>query len=196
MSNEPDLDKMAKDLKKSIDNNAQDSPRLNIDPDTQKMAVVGDPNNTKPANKPYHLVFCYPESALSEEDKARMVKVDNDYFAGVEYEAVRVKPLHRTKVAMLLTKILVDLKVVTKDGYTSDTVNSISGQLLLEHFDDIAQLAHLILDVPDEQLAYLNGGCLFEFFTTILDNEPNIMQEGSNFLSYSELQAKMQSQKK
>lgn len=189
MSNEPDLDKMAEALKQGIDNNAKDSPRLNIDPDSQKMAVVGDPNNVKPANKPYHLVFSYPEEVVSEDDKLRMKKIGNQYFAGVEYKPTRVKPLYRTRVVMLLTKILTDLDVVNKDGYTSEVINKISGQLLISHFAEIAELAHLILDVPEEQLGYLNGGCLFDFFVTILDNEPNIIQEGTNFLSYSELQA-------
>ncbi len=196
MSNDTDVDKMAEALKQGIDNNAQDSPRLNIDPDSQKMAVVGDPNNIKPANKPYRLVFSYPEYAVSEEDKLKMTKVENEYFAGVEYAPTRVKPLNRTRVVMLLTKILADIDVVNKDGYTSETVNKLSGQLVVNHFHDIAELIKLVLDVPDEQLAYLNGGCLFDFFTTLLDNEPNIISEGTNFLSYSQLQAKIQAQKK
>ena len=190
MSNEPNLDKMAEELKKGIDNNAQDSPRLNIDPDSQKVAVVGDPNNIKPKNKPYHLVFCYPEDAVSEEDKLRMEKVGDEYVATVTYDNVRVKPLYRTKVAMTLMKIMVDLGVVTKDGYSSDNVNGIAAQLLTNHLVEISELAKLVLDVPEEQIPYLNAGCLYEFFNTLIENEPNIMQEGSNFLSYSELQAK------
>ena len=190
MSNEPDLDKMAKDLKKGIDNNAQDSPRLNIDPDTQKMAVVGDPNNVKPANKTYSLVFCYPEDMVSEEDKLKMKKMGNEYVATVSYPNVRVKPLYRTKVAMTITNIMVDLGVITRDGYTSDMVNTISARLLTNHLVEIAELVELVLNVPKEQVPYLNAGCLYEFFTTLLDNEPNILQEGTNFLSYSQLQVK------
>lgn len=190
MSNEPDLDKMAEALKEGIDNNAQDSPRLNIDPDSQKMAVVGDPNNVKPANKPYHLVFCYPEDAVSEEDKLKMKKVGDEYVATVTYENVRVKPLYRTKVAMTITKIMVDLGVVTKAGYSTDNVNAIAAQLLTNHLMEISELAKLVLDVPEEQIPFLNAGCLYDFFNTLLNNEPNIMQEGTNFLSYSQLQSK------
>lgn len=190
--NEPNLDAMADALKKGIDNNAKDSPRLNIDPDSQKMAVVGDPNNIKPANKPYTLVFVYPEEAVTEEDKLRMKKVDGEYVASVSYPNVRVKPLYRTKVAMTLTGIMTDLGVITKDGYTSDMVNSITARLLTNHLVEIAELVQLVLDVPKEQIPYLNAGCLYEFFTTLLDNEPNILQEGTNFLSYSQLQAKNQ----
>lgn len=196
MSNEPDLDKMASDLKKGIDNNAQDSPRLNIDPDSQKMAVVGDPNNIKPANKPYQLVFVYPEDSVSEEDKLRMKKEGNEYVAAVEYPNVRVKPLYRTKVAMVTTGILSDLGVITKDGYSSDNVNMITAKLLTDHLTEIAELVHCVLDVPKEQIPYLNAGCLYEFFTTLLNNEPNILQEGTNFLSYSQLQAKSQNKTK
>lgn len=192
MSNEPDLDKMASALKDGIDNNAQDSPRLNIDPDSQKMAVVGDPNNVKPKNTPYHLVFVYPEDTISEEDKLRMKKEGDEYIATVEYPNVRVKPLYRTKVAMLVTNILIDLNVITKDGYSSDNVNMITAKLLTDHLTEIADLVHFVLDVPKEQIPYLNAGCLYEFFTTLLNNEPNIMQEGTNFLSYSQLQAKKQ----
>ena len=190
--NEPNLDAMADALKKGIDNNAKDSPRLNIDPDSQKMAVVGDPNNIKPANKPYTLVFVYPEEAVTEEDKLRMKRVDGEYVASVSYPNVRVKPLYRTKVAMTLTGIMTDLGVITKDGYTSDMVNSITARLLTNHLVEIAELVQLVLDVPKEQIPYLNAGCLYEFFTTLLDNEPNILQEGTNFLSYSQLQAKNQ----
>ena len=195
MSNEPDVGKMAEALKQGIDNNAQDSPRLNIDPDSQKMAVVGDPNNVKPANEPYHLIFCYPESSVSEEDKLRMTKIDGEYVASVEYKDVRVKPLHRTKVAMIITRILVDLNVITKEGYSSENVNVIAAQLLTDHLEEISELAQLILDVPKEQLPYLNAGCLYDFFTTILANEPNILKEGSNFLSYSQLQARIRAKK-
>lgn len=193
-----DLDKMAEALKQGIDNNAQDSPRLNIDPDTQKMAVVGDPNNIKPANKPYELVFVYPADKVSEEDKLRMKynKDTDEYIATVAYPNVRVKPLYRTKVALTMTSILAELGVVTKDGYTSDTVNGITAQLLTDHLTDIAELVHFILDVPKEQIAYLNAGCIYEFFTTLLENEPNILAEGTNFLSYSQLQAEKKMQKK
>lgn len=190
MSNEPDVNKMAEALKQGIDNNAQDSPRLNIDPDSQKMAVVGDPNNIKPKNKPYTLVFCYPEDMVNEEDKLKMRKVGNEYVASVSYPNVRVKPLYRTKVAMTITNIMVDLGVITRDGYTSEMVNTISARLLTNHLVEIAELVELVLGVPKEQVPYLNAGCLYEFFTTLLDNEPNILQEGTNFLSYSQLQAK------
>lgn len=194
MSNEPDLDKMASALKEGIDNNAQDSPRLNIDPDSQKMAVVGDPNNVKPNNTPYALVFVYPEDAVSEEDKLRMKKEGDEYIATVTYPNVRVKPLYRTKVAMTVTGILTDLGVITKEGYSSENVNMITAKLLTDHLTEIADLVHVVLDVPKEQIPYLNAGCLYEFFTTLLNNEPNIMQEGTNFLSYSQLQAKKSSQ--
>lgn len=190
MSNEPDVDKMAEALKQGIDNNAKESPRLNIDPDSQKMAVVGDPNEVKPKTKPYSLVFCYPEDMVNEEDKLRMKKVGDEYVASVSYPNVRVKPLYRTKVAMTVTNIMVDLGVITKDGYSSEMVNAISAKLLTNHLVEIAELVELVLDVPKEQVPYLNAGCLYEFFTTLLDNEPNILQEGTNFLSYSQLQAK------
>ena len=85
---------------------------------------------------------------------------------------------------------MVDLGVITKDGYSSEMVNAISAKLLTNHLVEIAELVELVLDVPKEQVPYLNAGCLYEFFTTLLDNEPNILQEGTNFLSYSQLQAK------
>lgn len=189
MSDDSEAEKMAEALKRGIDNNAQDSPRLNIDPDSQKMAVVGDPNNVKTQPKPYSLVFCYPEEMLSEEDKVKMQKVDGEYFATVSYPNIRVKPLYRTKVAMVVTNILVDLGVITREGYTSEMVNAISARLLTNHLTEIAEVVELVLNVPKEQTPYLNAGCLYEFFVTLLENEPNILQEGTNFLSSSQLQA-------
>ncbi len=195
MSNEPDLDKMASALKQGIDNNAQDSPRLNIDPDSQKMAVVGDPNNIKPANEPYHLIFCYPEDAVSEEDKTRMIKSGDEYILATTYTNVRVQPLHRTKVAMVITQILTELHIMNEEGYSSEAVTEEKAEVLVEYLPELAKLAHLILGVPKDQLQYVNAKSLVDFFSTILINEPNILKEGNNFLSYSELQAKKQSQK-
>lgn len=189
--NEPDLDKMAKALKKGIDDNAQDTPRLNIDPDSQKMAAVGDPNNIKPANKPYSLVFIYPANAVSEEDKLKMIylKETDEYGAVSTYPNVRVKPLHRTKVALVVTDIMRDLGVLTQEGYSSDNVDEVTAHALTNHLPELAELAELVLDIPSEQVKYLNAGCLYEFFNTLLENEPNILQEGSNFLSSSQLLA-------
>lgn len=194
MSNEPDVNKMAEALKNGIDSNAQDTPRLNIDPDSQKMAVVGDPNNVKPANEPYHLIFCYPADAVSEEDKTRMLKSGDEYVLSTTYNNVRVKPLYRTKVAMVITQILTDLHIMDEEGYSSDAVTEERAEVFVEYLPELAKLAHLILDVPENQLQYINAKSLVDFFSTILVNEPNILKEGNNFLSYSELQAKKQSQ--
>ena len=190
MSDDVNLESMANALKQGIDNNAQDSPRLSIDPDSQKMSVVGDPNNIKLTPKTYNLVFVYSADEVSEEDKVKMKYLEetNEYLAVVSYPGVRVKPLYRTKVMMMLDNILADLGVMTKDGYSSDMVNTYAAKLLTNHITEIAELTNLVLGVPEEQVSHLNAGCLYEFFNTLIDNEKNILAEGSNFLSSSQVQ--------
>ena len=113
-----DLNKAAQVIKDGIDKNSQPSPSLSIDPDTNKMSVVGDPNETKPTKGNYKLSFLYPADMVSAEDKARMkYQEDTDeYLAVVNYENCRVKPLYRTKITLLVSRILSDMGVIDKDG--------------------------------------------------------------------------------
>ena len=70
MTPSKDLQDAAKLIQKGMDENSQPSPQLSIDPDTQKMAVVGDPNQIKPTNGDYTLTFLYsPDEIIGFMEK-------------------------------------------------------------------------------------------------------------------------------
>lgn len=183
------IDKMAEAIKGGIDNNASDAPALSIDPDTQQTAVVGDPNNIYPTNGNYVIRFVYPADQLSEDDKARMKKSEddeNEYVAEVTYVGKRVKPLHRTTVAMNIAEMLTKMGVLTDDGgYSTDGLGRRAAKVFLDNIDTIANVAKTTLDIPDEQLQYMSPDTLVEFFVQLMNNEPNIVKEAAGFLEPS-----------
>lgn len=182
-----ELNKEAKIIKTSIDNNASESPQISLDPESNKMSVLGDPNETQPTKGNYKLTFRYPASDISADDRTKMVydKETDEYVANVAYESRRVKPLYRMRVTLLVSRILSDMGVLSKDGYNSDVVSNKAGEVLVDHIEDIADLARMILNVPKEQVEYMDTEGLAEFFGQLLDNEPNLIKEAVVFLMQS-----------
>ena len=189
MEQSPELDKMAETIKAGIDNNAKDSPQVSIDPETSKMSVIGDPNNVQPTSGDYALTFLYPADQVPEVDKPRMIyrEETDEYAATVKYQSRRVKPLYRTKVTILIAKILDDMGVIDDSGYNSALVSETAGLTLVNHSEDLADLARMILNVPREQMDYMDAESLAGFFNQLLDNEPNIVKEAVVFLMQSRL---------
>ena len=183
------IDKMAEAIKGGIDNNASDAPALSIDPDTQQTAVVGDPNKIQATNGNYVIKFVYPADQLSEDDKARMKKSeenDDEYIAEVTYVGKRVKPLHRTTVAMNLAEMLTKMGVLTDDGgYSTDGLGRRAARVFLDNIEILANVAKVTLDIPEEQIQYMSPETLVEFFVQLLNNEPNVVKEAASFLEPS-----------
>ena len=183
------IDKMAEAIKGGIDNNASDAPALSIDPDTQQTAVVGDPNKIKTTNGDYTIRFIYPADELSEEDKARMKKSeenDDEYIAEVKYMGKRVKPLHRTTIAMNIAEMLTKMGVLTDDGgYSTDGLGRRAARVFLDNIEILANVAKVTLDIPDDQLVYIAPDTLVEFFVQLMNNEPNLVKEAASFLEPS-----------
>lgn len=196
MEQSPELDKMAETIKAGIDNNAQDSPQVSIDPETSKMSVIGDPNNVQPTSGDYALTFLYPADQVPEADKTRMIYKEetDEYAATVTYQSRRVKPLYRTKVTIIVAKILDDMGVIDDTGYNSALVTETAGLTLINHIEDLADLSRMILGVPREQMDYMDAESLAGFFTQLLDNEPNIVKEAVVFLLQSRPQQKTSEQ--
>lgn len=170
-------------VKESIDNNAQPSPQLSLDPASSKMSVVGDPNEIQPTKGDYQLTFIYEEDEVSEADKAKMKKqADGTYAVTVKYEHRRVKPLYRTRVTLIVGRILSDMGVVTADGYNSEMLATKATETLVDHIEDMAEVARMVLGIPREQMEYMSGDELAVFFSQLLDNEPNIIKEAVVFL--------------
>lgn len=183
------IDKMAEAIKGGIDNNASDAPALSIDPDTQQTAVVGDPNKIQATSGNYVIKFVYPADQLSEDDKARMKKSeenDDEYIAEVTYVGKRVKPLHRTTVAMNLAEMLTKMGVLTDDGgYSTDGLGRRAARVFLDNIEILANVAKVTLDIPEEQIQYMSPETLVEFFVQLLNNEPNVVKEAASFLEPS-----------
>lgn len=183
------IDKMAEAIKGGIDNNASDAPALSIDPDTQQTAVVGDPNNIKPTDGNYVIKFVYPAEQLSDDDKRRMkVSEDNpdEYVTEVTYVGKRVKPLHRTSVAMHIAEMLTKMGVLTDDGgYSTDGLGRRAATIFLDNIEIIADIARTTLGIPEQQVAYMSPESLIEFFVQLMTNEPNIVKEAASFLDPS-----------
>ena len=187
-----DTDKMVDALKKGIDGNAADSPALSIDPKSQKVSVVGDPNNIKPTNGDYHINFIYRGDELSADDKAKAKKVedsDDEYMVTMKYEGKRLKPLYRTSVAMDVARLLTPMGILLADGsYTTDEMDRLSARAFFDHIDIVADLAVKVLNIPRDQVDYMSPESLVEFFVQLLQNEPNLIKEAAGFLEPSLLE--------
>lgn len=184
------LEPQAQGIKDAIDHNAADSPALSIDPESNKMSIVGDPNNTQPTSGDYQLTFLYPADSLTSDDKAKMVyhEETDEYSATVKYGKRRIKPLYRMRVTLLVARVLEDMNVINKDGYNSDMVTNLAGGILLDHIEDIAEIARMVLGVPREQMDYMDSDGLAGFFNQLMENEPNLIRESVVFLTQSSQQ--------
>ena len=181
--NNEDIEKKIKD---AIDNNATDNPHVAVDPDTGKMAVVGDATELEVPNHKYEIEFEYTEDMLTPEDKRNCEERDGRYYLKLTYTDKRVKPIYRTKVVMILTRILADALIIDAEGYSSDYVeNNMIFKVLDEHLEDVLEIAHMVLGVDKAQLEYMTMPYLGIFFGDFMKNEPNIIEECVHFLSQS-----------
>ena len=57
--------------------------------------------------------------------------------------------------------------------------------VLVEHIEDLAEIARMVLRVPRDQFEYMNDEGLAEFFSQLLMNEPNLIKEAVVFLMLS-----------
>lgn len=181
-----DIDAMAGALKQGIEENSTNAPQMSIDPKTQAVSVVGDPNEIKVTPRTYKLIFSYPEDELTEEDKLKMKPseiAEGEYEAVVTYENRRVRPINRTKISMYVGDIFNGIGLFQDDGsYDSETVTRQSAELFVQHVDKIAEMAEMVLEVPHDQMKYVRSDCLIEFFLTMLQSEPNVIKEAASFL--------------
>lgn len=171
-------------IKGAIDSNATDNPHPAIDPSTGKMAVVGDATALEVPNYKYEIEFEYTPDMLTADDKANCVERDGKFYLTLTYEGKRVKPIYRTKVVMLLTRILADALIIDAKGYSSDFVDKkVITKVLDDHLDDTLDLAVMVLGVERVQLEYMTITSLAGFFADLIRNEPNIIEECVRFLS-------------
>jgi len=184
MADDKELQEMAKDLGKAIEKDTT-APRLSIDPETQKPAVVGDPTNLPEKKGTYKLTFGYPPEQVSEEDKLRMKVHEKTgyYTAEVTYENIFIKPLHRAKIAEVMTRVLTDANIIDLKGYTSEVQKEMFGGSFLKYNEEICEIIQLMLKVPDEQIEYLMPLEPGKFVVQLFQNEPNLIKEANNFLS-------------
>lgn len=173
-------------IKEAVDNNATDNPHATIDPTSGKMAVVGDATEIDVPTYAYEIEFEYTPEMLTADDKKSCKEVDGRYYLTLTYQNKRVKPIYRTKVVMILTRILADAMIIDAEGYSSDYVEgNMIMKILDEHLEDVLDLAHFVLGVEKSQLEYMTMPSLGIFFGDLIKNEPNIIEECVNFLSQS-----------
>lgn len=182
------VDSMIGALKDGIDKNSTDAPTMSIDPKTSQVSVVGDPNKVESTSGDYSITFSYPASEVSDLDREKMKlnEETGEYEATIKYTNMRVRPLHRTTVAMDVAEILAQADVILRDGsYTSDTITRDTIKVFLLNIDKLANIAKVTLNITDEQLQYIRPDSLVEFFIQMLDNEPNVIKESAAFLPQS-----------
>ena len=173
-------------IKEAVDNNATDNPHATIDPTSGKMAVVGDATEIDVPTYAYEIEFEYTPEMLTAEDKKNCKEIDGKYYLTLTYTNKRVKPIYRTKIVMIMTRILADAMIIDAEGYSSDYVEgSMIMKILDEHLEDVLDLAHFVLGVDKSQLEYMTMPSLGIFFGDLIKNEPNIIEECVNFLSQS-----------
>lgn len=185
MTPSKDLQDAAKIIQKGMDENSQPSPQLSIDPDTQKMAVVGDPNQIKPTNGDYTLTFLYSADEITEIDKENMKyrEETNEYAAEIKYMGKRVKPLYRQKIDLLLADIFEQMGVLDQTGFDTSKVQEQTSAVLLDNIDKVAEIAYLVCGIPKDQVDHLDPLGLADFLAQLLANEPNILKESVAFLA-------------
>lgn len=185
--NLPTSEDIESKIKAAVDNNATDNPHPSVDLDTGKMAVVGDATEIETPNYAYKIEFQYTEDMLSEEDKKNCKKDGDYYFLTLTYTGKRVKPIYRTKVVLILTRVLADALIIDADGYSSDYVEQTAIlKVLDDHLDDILDMAVMVLGVSRDQLEYMTLPSLADFFASLIKNEPNIIEECVRFLARSQ----------
>lgn len=179
-----DEDKV-KAMAEAIENNQQDSPALTTDPASNTMSVVGDANNTHPTTGEYKITYAYRDGEIPDADKADLRKDPNQdiWYADVTYQNCRVKPIYRTKVTALMLEILADLGIITERGYSVTDFTAEVGMKFLQHIDDVLELAVCVIGEKRERLQYMNDPV--DFFNQLLKNEPNLINEATNFLASS-----------
>lgn len=193
------VDDMINAMKDGIDKNASDAPVLSIDPKSSQVSVVGDPNRVEPTPGDYELTFSYPADSLGEEDKMKMKlnEETGEYEATVKYYSKRVKPLYRMTVSMDLAEVLSKAEILLQDGsYTTDNITKQTIRVFLDNIEVLARVARLVLDVPDDQLAFVTPDSLIGFFIQMMPNEPNIIKEASAFLEQSYIRLAAEAAKK
>lgn len=181
----PDMEDAAKLIKEGMEKNDQDSPQLSIDPDTQKMAVVGDPNKTQPTNGNYKLTFIYDADEVTEEDKKNMKlrKDTNEYEVQMEFFGKRVRPLYRQKIDLILVDVFEAMDVLDKDGYTTEVTREGASISLMSNIDKLGEVAKVVCGLSDELTEHLDPFGLADFLNQLLVNEPNILKESVAFLA-------------
>lgn len=183
MTQEPN--EVGKEIREAMEDNPQDTPSLNIDPESNKPSIVGNPNNIPQHSGDYELTFMYPEEMVQEVEKSNMTfdEKTQHYCAKVKYTNKRVKPLYRGAIVVRLTRIFSDTGILKEDGYKKNLTDYALGQAFQNHIEDVAMLAKEVLGVPEDQIEYISPKSLVDFLATFLRNEPNIMNESSNFLA-------------
>lgn len=185
MTPSKEMQDAAKLIQKGMEENSQPSPQLSIDPDTQKMAVVGDPNQIKPTNGDYTLTFLYSADEVTELDRQSMKyrEETEEYAAEIKYFGKRVKPLYRQKIDLLLADLFEQMGVLDQTGFDPSRVDDKSPSILIDNIDKVAEIAYLVCGIPKDQIDHLDPLGLADFLAQLLVNEPNILKESVAFLA-------------
>ena len=182
----PTSENIEEKIKNAVDNNATNNPHATVDPTTGKMAVVGDATELEVPTYQYEIEYEYTPEMLTAEEQRQCKEIDGRYYLTLTYSDKRVRPIYRTKVVMILTRVLADALIIDAEGYSSDYVEgNMIMKILDEHLDDILELARMVLGVEKSQLEYMTMPSLGNFFAGLINNEPNIIEECVNFLSRS-----------
>lgn len=182
---QPNAEDTGKKIKEAMENNPQDSPSLNIDPESNKPSIVGNPNNIPQGGGNYDITFMYPADMVKEHEKKNM-KYDEKtgyYLATVHYKNKRVKPIYRGSLVVRLTNLLTSAGILREDGYKKDLSDYSLGEAFQLHIDDLAIIAKELLGIPEDQIDYISPQSLADFIADLINNEPNILNESYNFLA-------------
>lgn len=181
----PDVNEMIGALQQGIDKNSTEAPQLSIDPKSSTVAVVGDPNKiAENTPKEYSLTFIFPDDFVNDIDRERMTKNENgEWEFTMTYPAIRVKPLHRSRIAMIMAQVMQHLGMFTADGgYDAEQITTAGAKAFFQNLDDIASVASMVCGVPTSHLEYIDPMTLVDFFVTLMENEPNILKEAAGFI--------------
>ena len=146
-----------------------------------ELAVVGDANKTELRRFEYEITFKKPvydsEGNLTGEFKEENKK----------YENVFVKPRLNTQIIKLLASMMPYFYKVDEEGnqveYSRIEMIQIFGQLEDAILDKMYQLVATILEIPFDEIDYMEGPSVLSTIMKFVDDNPQTAREAQLFFS-------------
>lgn len=172
------------ELKESLDT-APESPVPFPVLKDEKMAVVGDANETQLNKHDFKIRFRLPEGVSDGE------KVVGGVVKEVEYKNVFITPRQSGKVVSAICRMLPFFRDITAEvgdegevkGYSYEEVMTMLATYGDEFIDDMYGIVSSVLKVDPALVDYMEMSSVIEACTKIFKDYPEVLNEAESFFS-------------